>query len=77
MDENAEDGGLDEHIRRHIADRLRDQQEERAARLEAGSANREVLRSQIGRIRATNHRILHEDTTLAERIRTHTILTAS
>ena len=67
---DAEDGGLDEHIRRRIADRLRDLQEERAARLEAASANREALRSQIGRIRETIQRILHEDTTLAERIRT-------
>ena len=67
---DAEDGGLEEHIRRRIADRLRDLHEERVARLEAASANGEALRSQINRMRETIRRILHEDTTLAERIRT-------
>ena len=48
----------------------RNLQDERATRLEAASAIREALRSQISRIRETLHRILHEDKTLAERIRT-------
>ena len=62
--------GIDEFSRRRIAERLRDLQEERSARLEAAAANREALRSQINRMRETISRILHEDTTLAERIRT-------
>jgi hypothetical protein len=61
---------IDEFTRRRIAERLRDLQEERSARLEAATANREALRSQISRIRETISRILHEDTTLAERMRT-------
>ena len=43
---------------------------ERQAMLEALSANRAVLRFQASRIRETFRRLLHEDTTLAERIRT-------
>ena len=53
-----------------IAKRLRDLQNERAPRLEAASATRKALRSQFSRIRETLHRILHEDKTLAERIKT-------
>ena len=37
---HAENGGLDEHIRCRYTERLRDLLEERAARLEATSANR-------------------------------------
>ena len=43
---------------------------ERQARLEALSTNRAALRSQINRICETIRRLLHEDKTLAERIRT-------
>ena len=53
-----------------IAERLRELQDQRAPRLEAASATRKALRSQISRIRETLHRILHEDKTLAERIKT-------
>ena len=53
-----------------IAKRLRDLQNQRASRLEAASATREALRSQISRLRETLHRVLHEDKTLAERIKT-------
>ena len=53
-----------------IAESLRELQDLRAARLEATSATREALRSQISRIRETLHRILYEDKTLAERIKT-------
>ncbi|KAK3765305.1 hypothetical protein RRG08_027311 [Elysia crispata] len=60
----------DEATKDRIAKRLRELQDERAARLEAASATKEALRSQISRIRETLHRILHEDKTLAERIRT-------
>ena len=38
--------------------------------LYAAAANREALRSHVNRMRDTINRILHEDTTLAERIRT-------
>ncbi len=64
----AED--LDEFSRRRVAERLRNLEDERGARLEAISTNREALRSQISRIRETINRVLNEDTTLAERIRT-------
>ena len=59
----------DEATKDRIAKRLRDLQNERAPRLEAASATRKALRSQISRIRETLHRILHEDKTLAERIK--------
>ena len=65
-----DEDGIDEFTRRRIAERLRELQDERASRLEAAAANREALRSQISRMRETINRILHEDTTLAERIRT-------
>ena len=60
----------DEATKDSIAESLRKLQDVRAARLEAASATREALRSQISRIRETLHRILHEDKTLAERIKT-------
>ena len=64
------DQAEDEFSRRRIAERLRDLQDERSARLEAASSSREALRSQITRIRETISRVLNGDTTLAERIRT-------
>lgn len=60
----------DEFSRRRVAERLRNLEEERSARLEAASASREALRTQINRIRETVNRILNENTTLAERLRT-------
>lgn len=67
----------DTEMQREIRDRIRklesvlsDIELERQARLEALSTNRATLRSQINRIRETFRRLLHEDTTLAERIRT-------
>ena len=68
--DEADAGGVDELIRRRIAERLRDLQDERSARLEAASATKDALRSQISRIRETISSILHEDTTLAECVRT-------
>ena len=68
--DEADAGGVDELIRRRIAERLRDLQDERSARLEAASASKDALRSQISRIRKTIGRVLNEDTTLAERVRT-------
>ena len=56
--------------RRRITTRLNGLLDERAARLEAISTNREALRSQISRVRETIHRVLNEDTTLGERLRT-------
>ena len=68
--DEADTGGVDELTRRRIAERLLDLKDERSARLEAASATKDALRSQISRIRETISRILHEDTTLAERVRT-------
>ena len=68
--DEADAGGVDELIRPRIAERLRDLQDERSARLEAASASKDALRSQISRIRETIGRVLNEDTTLAERVRT-------
>ena len=61
---------IDLETKQRIVECLRELQDERAARLEAAGANREALRSQINRMRETIRRILHEDTMLAERIRT-------
>ena len=66
----ADDDNLDTQVKQRIESRLQDLNEERAARLEVLSNDREQLRSQVSRIRETINRILHEDTTLAERIRT-------
>ena len=67
----------DTEIQQDIRDRmeklkgkLSDIEFERQARLEALSTNRAALQSQINRIRETIRRLLHEDKTLAERIRT-------
>ena len=62
--------GIDEFSRRRIADRLEDLQVERSARLEAATASKQALRSQINQMRETISRILREDTTLAERVGT-------
>jgi len=50
-----------------LLQRLRDA---RAPCLEAAAANREALRTQFSRIRETTERVLNEDTTLADRLRT-------
>ena len=65
----------DTEIQQDIRDRMEKLKGElselkRQARLEAFSTNRATLRSQINRIRETIRRLLHEDKTLAERIRT-------
>ena len=65
-----DDPDIVEFERQRITERIRDLKDERAARLEAASASREALRSQISRIRETINRLINEDTTLAERIRT-------
>ena len=65
----------DTEMQREILDRIKklksvlsDIELERQARLEALSTNKATLRSQFNRIRETFRRLLHEDTTLAERI---------
>ena len=67
------DPEIQQEIRGRIKNLVRELSDikiERELRLEALSANRAALRSQINRIRETFRRILHEDTTLSERIRT-------
>ena len=66
----------DTEIQQNIRDRMKklqgelsDLEIERQARLEALPTNKAALRSQINRIRETIRRLLHEDTTLSERIR--------
>ena len=66
----------DTDMQSEIRDRIRklesvisDIELEREARLEPFSTNRATLRSQINRIPETFRRLLHEDATLAERIR--------
>ena len=68
--DEADSGGVDEFTRCRIAECLCALQDERASHLEATSASRQVLCSQISSIRETINCILHEDTTLAECIRT-------
>ena len=67
----------DTEMHREIRDRIRklesvlsDIELERQARLEALSMNRATLRSQFNTIRETFRLLLHDDTSLAERIRT-------
>ena len=64
------DPDIVEFERQRITERIRDLKDERVSRLEAASASRGALRSQISRIRETINRLINEDTTLAERIRT-------
>ena len=59
---------IDESIQCRIAECLRDMQDERASRLEAATAIKEALQSQVNCMHETISHILHEDTTLAERI---------
>jgi hypothetical protein len=66
----ADDANLGTEVKQRIESRLKDLNQERSARLEVLSNNKEQLRSQVSRIRETINRILHEDTTLAERIKT-------
>ncbi|WP_353805827.1 hypothetical protein, partial [Acinetobacter baumannii] len=66
----ADDANLSIEVKQLIQKRLADLYTERAARLEALSINREKLITNFARIKETVHKILHEDTTLAERIQT-------
>ena len=60
----------DETIKAEITARLKNLYDERSARLEAASANKEALRGQINRIKETLNKILKEDSTLGERLKT-------
>ncbi|CAG2207968.1 unnamed protein product [Mytilus edulis] len=53
-----------------ISSRMRELESERSARIEVININREKLRSQLDRFKQTIHKILNEDRTLGERIRT-------
>ena len=60
----------DEYQIKRISDRIRELESERSARLEVINTNRDKLRSQVNRIKETIHKILKEDTTLGEKIKT-------
>ena len=66
----GEEAANDPEKKRRIQERLDQQRSERDVRLEAAAANREALRTQFSRIQETVERVLNEDTTLAERLRT-------
>ena len=70
LEERKLEEAPDETTKNIIAERVRKLQDERASRLEAASATRQALRSQISRMRETLHRILQEDKTLAKRVKT-------
>jgi hypothetical protein len=60
----------DAFSRKRVSERLRNLQDQRAARIEAASASRDALRSQINRVRETITRILNENTSLAQHLET-------
>ena len=60
----------DEISKRDITARLKNLEDERSARLEAATANKEALRGQINGIKETINKVLKEDSTLGERLRT-------
>ena len=60
----------DETSNRDIRSRIQNLEDQRAARLEVASANKEELRGQINRIKETLNKVLKEDTTLRERLKT-------
>jgi hypothetical protein len=60
----------DEDTKKQIESRIKDLESERSARLEVININKEKLRSQVNRIKETINKILKEDTTLGQRLRT-------
>ena len=60
----------DDISKRDITARLKNLYDERSARLEAASANKEALRGQINRIKESLTKIMKEDTTLGEKLKT-------
>ncbi|CAG2245273.1 unnamed protein product [Mytilus edulis] len=65
----AKEDNLKFQIKR-ISSRMRELESERSARIEVININKEKLRSQLDRFKQTIHKILNEDRTLGERIRT-------
>ena len=59
-----------EEQQKEIRQRIQDLEMERDARLEVASQNSAVLRTQINRIKETFNKILEDDTTLVEKVRT-------
>ena len=70
LDEAQNNPDISQESVDEVAARLKDLRDERDARLEAASTNRDDLRSQVSRIRETINHVLNSDTSLAERIRT-------
>ena len=60
----------DEISKSDITARLKNLEDERNVRLEAATANKEALRGQINRLKETINKVLKEDSTLGERLRT-------
>ena len=60
----------DEYQIKRISERIKGLELERSGRLEVINTNRIKLRSQTNRIKETIHKILNEDTTLKEKIKT-------
>ena len=70
LEEGENDPGYTNEQRQLYRDRLDDLNTEKQARLEILSQNRKDLQTQVARIRQTIAKVLDEDTSLAERIRT-------
>ena len=68
--EKLEQAYGDEYQTKKIESRISDLESERSARLEVININKEKLRSQVSRIKSTIHKILTEDTTIGEKLRT-------
>ena len=70
LQQAEDDGAKDETSKKDIMSRIKNLKDERAARLGAANANKEELRGQINRIKETINKVLKEDTTLRERLKT-------
>ena len=64
------DPNADETAKKDITALLKNLEDERSARLEAANAIKDAFRSQINRIKESINKVLREDTTLSERLRT-------
>ena len=70
LQEAEDDEATEETTKRDIRSRIKNLEDERGARLEAASANKEELRGQINRIKETIDKVLKKDTSLRERLKT-------
>ena len=68
--EAEDEGATDETPKKDIRSRIKKLEDERVARIEAASANKEELRGHINRKKETINNVLKEDTTLRERLKT-------